>query len=63
MSTVADHGGLKEQFKYSKLVSVFDLEGNFSHSFGSYPENYTQGNLVLSTNEHKVIKGDRMCSR
>ncbi|EIM78723.1 hypothetical protein A3SI_01576 [Nitritalea halalkaliphila LW7] len=59
ISTVHD-GPLAERFKNSKLVSVFDLEGNFSHSFGSYPENYTQGNLVLSTNEHKVIKGDRM---
>lgn len=59
VSTKVD-GTLSEIFQKSKLVSVFDLEGNYKRSFGEYPKSYTEGPLVLSKNNNALVKGDKI---
>ncbi|MCH7397628.1 hypothetical protein MM236_06490 [Belliella sp. DSM 107340] len=59
LSSVND-GTLSERFKYSKIVTEFDLKGNYINDFGNYPKPYTEGNLVLSTNESKIIKDEKI---
>lgn len=49
-------GPLSEVYEKSQLISVFNFDGEFLFSFGKYPEEYTQGQLVLSHNENFVFK-------
>jgi hypothetical protein len=55
VSTVYD-GPLSERFRHSKIVTVFDENGKLMSEFGNYPSAYTEGNLVLSQNEIKILK-------
>lgn len=55
LSSVYD-GPLSERFKHSKIVSVFDENGKLKNEFGDYPKAYTEGNLVLSQNEIRILK-------
>lgn len=55
LSSVYD-GPLSERFLHSKIVSVFDSKSHILATFGTYPMSYTEGNLVLSQNEIKILK-------
>lgn len=59
LSSVYD-GPLSERFLHSKIVSVFDGKSKLLGSFGTYPKPYTDGNLVLSQNEIKVLKNEQI---
>ncbi|MCH7397632.1 hypothetical protein MM236_06510 [Belliella sp. DSM 107340] len=60
VSTEYNSSTTNENFKFSPLVSVFDEKGRFRIDFGKYPKPYTEGNLVLSTNESKIIKDEKI---
>jgi hypothetical protein len=59
VSTKVD-GTLSEVFQKSKLVSVFDSEGNYKRSFGEYPKSYTDEPLVLTKNNNELVKGGKI---
>ncbi|MFN3802699.1 hypothetical protein [Belliella pelovolcani] len=59
LSSVYD-GALSDRFKNSKIVTEFGLDGQFLNDFGSFPKPYTTGNLVLSSNENKIIKDGKI---
>lgn len=47
---------LREKYERSKIISVFDEEGQLAGSFGSFPEEYTEGKLVYSKQLNMVYE-------
>jgi hypothetical protein len=52
------NGRLREFFKNSHLVTIFDEEGRAMVDFGAFPPSYLQGNLVPSKTENIALGDD-----
>ncbi|SIS80789.1 hypothetical protein [Belliella pelovolcani] len=60
VSTEYSGGTIKETFSYSPLLTIINSNGEFKYKVGNYPKPYTEGNLVLSANENKIIKDGKI---